>query len=158
MLGLVCPHCGRPTPVSLASAERFACEACGHAGQTPEPVRSHLLAARAVLERLEVRERQISKSQAFAYDEQYTKLVVCLRIILFACGGFEAFATAASIANHGVEDWVHATGPAIGFVACLATAMVTLALMRRGGRRLEESFAAWSRAPSPLACSGSCPP
>lgn len=58
-----CPQCGRPGPVQLSAPDRFRCPACGYDGAPPAEVTAQLRSARAVLERRDVRARQLSGVQ-----------------------------------------------------------------------------------------------
>jgi hypothetical protein len=142
MLGLLCPRCGRPTPVPLSAPDEMRCVACGHAGPTPEPARSRLREARAALDQLDARQRQISGAQRLAFDAHYGRVLLSFWLVLFACGAFEGLAVGASIANHGFDDWIEIAGPLCGFAACLLTGLVVLGLLRWGRQSFEATYAA----------------
>lgn len=142
MLGILCPRCGRPTPVPLSAPDEMRCAACGHAGPTPEPARSRLREAWVALEQLDVRRRQISGAQRLAFDAHYGRVLAVFWLLLFSCGAFEGLATAAGIANHGFDDWIDIAGPLCGFGACLLSGLLVLALLRWGRRGFEATYAA----------------
>src|SRR5262245_4847173 len=118
------------------------CVACGHAGPTPEPARSRLPEARAALELIDARQRQISGAQRLAFDDHYVRVVASFWVLLFSCAAFEGLAVVAGIANRGWDDWINIAGPLCGLAACLVTGLLVLGLLRWGRRKFEATYAA----------------
>ena len=63
MLATLCPGCGAPTPVSLATPERLRCAYCEFAGPLPAATRAGLAEAAALLTGLDARKRQLTRAQ-----------------------------------------------------------------------------------------------
>ena len=118
------------------------CIACGYAGPTPEPARSHLAAARAALQSVDARERQISDAQRLAYDAHYGRVVGSFWVLMIFLGGLEVLAFVMTVVNHGTEDVPGLVAPVGGLSACALTGASILFLVRRDRRRFEATFAA----------------
>ena len=142
MLGLSCPSCGRPTPVSLAATTAFVCIACGARGPMPAAVRARLEAAAAALHRLDARSRQMSGRQRAALAASYDTVIFVLVLLLVPCAGLEGLVAYSAVTNYGAEDWPTIVEAAGGLGCTVGACGLVLWLLRRGRRRLEVSYAA----------------
>jgi hypothetical protein len=66
MLATACPRCGKPMPLSLATPDHAACDACDFVGAPPAEVAAELREAATLLTGLRAEERQLTQAQRAA--------------------------------------------------------------------------------------------
>lgn len=151
---MACPRCGAPAAVSLASFDQ-RCPHCAAPLELPADVVAHVTASRALLERVSSDALRLDEVRAVLFGAERSRLVVVLVMLLFSCGGLEAFASAWGAIDKGVDAWRERIAPPlVGLAAAVAVAGLALWVQSRARAAIEQGFAA--RAPTPGAPNGAC--
>ena len=137
MLAIRCASCGAPAPIALGS-DVTICEMCGARSALDAATADRVRAANASLRALDVRERQLSESEARALRVAGASIgcfVAVLAILALVASILtlvlvQAFATASAHAKVSDAAWL--LGPAFGTVV-LFLAPSALYLRKPGG-------------------------
>lgn len=148
MLSTACPACGAPVPLSLASPDVVACEACGRQSAAPPELRQRLHAARALVFGVDVRLRQLSLAQRKSLEGAHRQRrvfwivsgVLLLPFLIWAAGGIGAALEPFDPTNEfGVGGLILTLGPLVMFVGFT---VVMAGQIRKRQRALELACAA----------------
>lgn len=136
MLATLCPGCGAPTPVSLASgaaAERLRCAYCTFAGPLPAATQKGLAEAAALLTSLDARQRQLTRTQRRALSGTGWKRGLLRGVLFLLVSPFVLLATCT------IPSAVHDGGLRGLMLGCVF--VLPPLLMIAGGRRLSRRLA-----------------
>lgn len=141
MLAVHCTQCGAPTPVSLATPDRFECVHCGFQGRNPPQVAANLQSAAHALFATAERDRQLSSYRRVQVTRTnigaalYVLLLLIL-IVPFVVGGGACVAITGS-----PEPWqvLVLLAPLVVMTLCGA---VGLWWIRRAARGMQDAHAA----------------